>query len=285
MSEGPPLRLRDDPAIARVLRDDLTRAAAHGDAGYDVAAGLAKYEETVRAGAGAAGGAGAGAGAKTVLGAAIKGALLGVVTLGGSAVFLSSSPSRAPAPAPAPPIASVIVPAAPSADEGSRAVPVPPAPSSAPLATTKPTVTLARVRDGEPRAAVTVVPRSPAPAPAEPAPPPASAPVAPSAARAPEPAAPSAAGGALAAELEHLARLRAREAGDPAEVLALAAEGNQRFPSGLFAQEREAIAIGALVRLGRLGEARTRARAFLASYPRSAFAERIKSLTEIGDDR
>jgi hypothetical protein len=65
-------------------------------------------------------------------------------------------------------------------------------------------------------------------------------------------------------------------------VLALAAEGDRRFAGGLFAQEREAIAIGALVRLGRHAEARTRAGAFLASYPRSAFAERIEKLTGIG---
>ncbi|APR77083.1 Hypothetical protein A7982_02430 [Minicystis rosea] len=218
-----------------------------------------------------------------MLGAVIKGALLGVVTLGGSAVLLSSSPSRSPAPAP--PTASVVVPVAPTADEGPRPTPAPPDPSSAPLATATPTVTQARARDGEPRAAVTVVSKTQAPAPAEPARLPAAAPVVPLAARAPEPAAPSAAGGALSAELEHLGRLRAREAGDPATVLALAVEGNQRFPSGLFVQEREAIAIGALVRLGRRAEARTRAHAFLASYPRSAFAERIKKLTDIDDAR
>jgi hypothetical protein len=149
------------------------------------------------------------------------------------------------------------------------------------IAITKPSVAPARARDGEPPAA-TGAPRTPPPAPPEAAP---QAPSATSVARAPEPASAPSAGGALAAEMDHLARLRALEGGDPAHVLALAAEGNQRFPSGLFAQEREAIAIGALVRLGRLGEARTRARAFLASYPRSAFAERIKKLTEIGDDR
>jgi hypothetical protein len=81
--------------------------------------------------------------------------------------------------------------------------------------------------------------------------------------------------------MEHLARIRALQDSDPAEALALVAEGNQRFAAGLFTQEREAIAIGALVRLGRRGEARARALAFLATYPRSTFAERIRKLTNI----
>lgn len=85
----------------------------------------------------------------------------------------------------------------------------------------------------------------------------------------------------LAAEMEHLARQRALQESDPAQAVALAGEGNRRFPGGTFAQEREAIAIAGLVRLGRLPEARTRAGAFLASYPRSTFAERIRSLTGI----
>jgi hypothetical protein len=82
--------------------------------------------------------------------------------------------------------------------------------------------------------------------------------------------------------VEHLARLRALEASDPAQALAVAAEGDRRFASGLFVQERQAIAITALVRLGRGAEARARAEAFLAAHPRSSFAERIQRLTGAG---
>jgi hypothetical protein len=93
------------------------------------------------------------------------------------------------------------------------------------------------------------------------------------------------AGDALAAEVEHLGRLRAVAGRDPAQALALATEGDQRFGSGLFAQEREAIAIAALVRLGRTTEARSRAHVFLARYPRSSFAERIQEMIRTSEPK
>jgi hypothetical protein len=261
MSQGPPLRLRDDPAVARALREDLARAAAARE-GYDVAAGLVTFEETLRAGAGASGGGAAGAGGKTLLGAALKGALLGVATLGGAAVF----GDRSPAPAPPPPVASVIAPAAVPREH--RVAPPRPAPEETPppprpLETAKPLVEAA-----VPSRAAPVVSTEAAPPP-EPTVP----------AFAPAPAAPASDGDPLAAEVAHLARLRAVQDRDPAAALALAEEGSRRFPRGLFAQEREAIAIGALFRVGRAAEASARARAFLAAYPRSSFAERIEKLT------
>ena len=70
-----PLRLRDDPSVGRALREDLARASGSAGAPYDVAAGLSRFEETLRGGAGAGSGAAAG---KTVLGAALAAQLFSV---------------------------------------------------------------------------------------------------------------------------------------------------------------------------------------------------------------
>lgn len=66
----------------------------------------------------------------------------------------------------------------------------------------------------------------------------------------------------------------------PSEALAFSALHAQRFPNGVFVQEREVIAIDSLLRLGRIPEARARARAFNESYPTSAHARRIQALLD-----
>lgn len=73
---------------------------------------------------------------------------------------------------------------------------------------------------------------------------------------------------------------RAREAvgSNPAQALSLTQEHARRFPRGTLSQEREVIAIDALVQLGRSQEARARATAFLKFYPRSAHRARIEQL-------
>ncbi|MBX3216391.1 MAG: hypothetical protein KF850_30410, partial [Labilithrix sp.] len=68
--------------------------------------------------------------------------------------------------------------------------------------------------------------------------------------------------------------LRAR----PAEALALADEHARRFPQGMLAQEREVIAIEALVKTGRASEANARASRFKARFPGSSHARRIDAL-------
>jgi hypothetical protein len=79
----------------------------------------------------------------------------------------------------------------------------------------------------------------------------------------------------LTEEMEQLARLRSVASSDPSAALRLANEGEQRFAKGLFRQEREAIAIQALGQLNRTSEAKQRARAFKAAYPRSPFLVRM----------
>ena len=53
----------------------------------------------------------------------------------------------------------------------------------------------------------------------------------------------------------------------PTKSLALADEHAARFPAGVLAQEREVIAIEALVRLGRMKEARARAQRLFRAAP------------------
>jgi hypothetical protein len=57
--------------------------------------------------------------------------------------------------------------------------------------------------------------------------------------------------------------------GQPASALSLLSEHETRFPRGQLTEEREALRIEALVRLGRRDEARTRAARFRAAYPQS----------------
>jgi hypothetical protein len=77
-------------------------------------------------------------------------------------------------------------------------------------------------------------------------------------------------------ETSHLARARALARTDPAAALPVLEEGQRRWPKGLFSEEREALAIGCLVQLGRAEEARTRADAFVSTYPDGPFAERVR---------
>lgn len=65
---------------------------------------------------------------------------------------------------------------------------------------------------------------------------------------------------------------------NPAAALAAAEEHARAYPRGTFAQEREVIAIEALVALGRRPEAAKRAARFRAAFPGSAHQARIDSL-------
>lgn len=64
----------------------------------------------------------------------------------------------------------------------------------------------------------------------------------------------------------------------PAEALALCDEHARAHPSGMLAQEREVIAIEALVKTGRMAEARARAAKFRARWPGSSHTRRIETL-------
>jgi hypothetical protein len=78
-------------------------------------------------------------------------------------------------------------------------------------------------------------------------------------------------------EFQLLRAARESVASAPARSLALTAEHARLFPNGMLAQEREAIAIDSLLRLGRHAEAEARARRFLARFPTSPYASRIEN--------
>ncbi|WP_437680317.1 tetratricopeptide repeat protein [Sorangium sp. So ce131] len=125
----------------------------------------------------------------------------------------------------------------------------------------------------------------------EPAAPPAAAPPPEEPARAPEPsrqpprntrpAAPAetaAPEGDVGREAKLLEQARAALAQDPAAALAAVNQHRTEFPRGQLVAEREFLAIQVLARLGRADEARTRAEAFLARFPSSPHAERVRRL-------
>lgn len=64
----------------------------------------------------------------------------------------------------------------------------------------------------------------------------------------------------------------------PRRALTLAEDHAEKFPEGVFAQEREVIAIGALLKLQRSHDANSRGRAFLAAFPTSTHAPRVQQM-------
>jgi hypothetical protein len=87
--------------------------------------------------------------------------------------------------------------------------------------------------------------------------------------------APLAASNVVESEVELLKQARSALAADPLQAYALSERCRAQYPSGAFAQEREFIAISALVRLGRSNEARSRASLFRMHYPSSAYLPRL----------
>jgi outer membrane biosynthesis protein TonB len=85
----------------------------------------------------------------------------------------------------------------------------------------------------------------------------------------------------LAEEVRHLAEVRRLAQGNPAAAARAADEGHARFKGGMLYQEREAVAIGALARSGRGSEARSRGEQFLSRFPKSPFADQVRSATGI----
>lgn len=78
------------------------------------------------------------------------------------------------------------------------------------------------------------------------------------------------------AELALLTRAKRMLPNNAAAALALTGEHERKFSSGTFAQEREVIAIEALVRTQDKQAAARRAAAFRAAYPHSTHLERLR---------
>jgi hypothetical protein len=87
-------------------------------------------------------------------------------------------------------------------------------------------------------------------------------------------------------EIQLLQRAQDALGSSPSKALDLVNRHVARFPRATLGQEREVIAIDALVRLGRVTEARTRAAAFAAQFPTSAHLRRLAALVpSAGIDR
>jgi hypothetical protein len=81
-----------------------------------------------------------------------------------------------------------------------------------------------------------------------------------------------------AVELGLVGRAQAALETDAVRALALASDHERKFPTGALVQEREVIAIDALVRLGRLPDAEARAARFRERFPASVHARRVDVL-------
>ena len=66
--------------------------------------------------------------------------------------------------------------------------------------------------------------------------------------------------------------------GDPARTLELAREAEHLYPGGVLVEERDALRILALAKLGLVADARAAARAFLVQFPRSVHRARVESV-------
>jgi hypothetical protein len=78
---------------------------------------------------------------------------------------------------------------------------------------------------------------------------------------------------------EEYALLRAARralADDPARALQFTDQHRRRFTQGMLMQEREAIAVEALARLGRTSDVKVRAQAFFATFPSSPYRGRVE---------
>jgi hypothetical protein len=255
-----PRLLDETSGASRALRGALHAARADGPDARRlaaIAAGLSLGAAALPiASAGADAGAAAGAGSGGVAAAGglkVKALLLAAATAVGAAgggiywrrhqAPAPPAPPTAPAPAAGPTITPLPAPEAPAPE-----VPAPEAAAPAPLR-------------APPRPARRVAAPKPAAAPAEPPAPPAAD---------------------IAAETRLLDQAKAALARDPAGSGRLAAEHERLFPQGLLAQEREVIAIEALVRAGALEAARARADGFVRRFPRSAHRRRVEALVGAG---
>ncbi|MCB9615159.1 MAG: hypothetical protein H6721_18220 [Sandaracinus sp.] len=236
-----PRRLLDDPALGGRLREDL-ELASEARASVDLAAGAARLQTAIESGA-----AGSVASKATSSLGGVVGGVTALVVIAGVAIFAAT---RSDAPPPEAPVAPVEAPA--------ETVPVP-VPAPVPEAT--PEVETTTAEGTPPRSTSRATSRATR-----------------RATRRATSNAPATASNedALRAELALIARARRTLQSDPSVALAATNAHRQRFPEGFLSEEREALAVLALVALGRDDAARTRGERFLAAHPSGTFSERVR---------
>jgi hypothetical protein len=87
---------------------------------------------------------------------------------------------------------------------------------------------------------------------------------------------------ALEREMMMLAVAQRALASDPARALELAHQGEHEFAGSMFTQERQQVLLLALVKLGRLDEAKRLAKPFLARYRQGPFSDRVRRALATG---
>jgi len=89
------------------------------------------------------------------------------------------------------------------------------------------------------------------------------------------------AGAPTANEIELVKTLGTLWQNDPERALALCEEGERRFGESPGAVERRLYEIKALVKLGRIGSARTKAERYLENYPPGPMTDEVERLTGV----
>ncbi|HEX3769341.1 MAG TPA: hypothetical protein VHV30_00685 [Polyangiaceae bacterium] len=300
-----PTRLLEGGDLSEVERELLSAGVA-SPIGYDVAAGTTRFRAELAAmvATGAAGVAGAGAarsggaikalfaklGVKIALGVFAMASFAGAgVVLGMHAASVAPSAAvtaRTMAPKAVPiATASPVAPPAVSTMPAPSAIAEPPPVAAAiPAATVHVVHRLAGERTPAPKAAAVETP-SPAP-PADVARATAPSPAAPAdvarateSAPAPTPAAaPAPAASQPLTEIRGIALARTLVVRDPQAALDVLDKVGRDYPRGYFVEERQALTVLALARLGRQSAARDQAAAFLRAYPNGPFSDQIRAV-------
>jgi hypothetical protein len=86
----------------------------------------------------------------------------------------------------------------------------------------------------------------------------------------------------LEREMQMLAVTQRVLTSDPERALRLAEQGEREFAGTMFSAERRQLALLAMVKLGRLDEARRAGRPFLARYPKAPWSERLRRALATG---
>jgi outer membrane biosynthesis protein TonB len=267
---GDPIRLLDDPAAGALLRGDLATASTVQVQGLDHAAGLGALKAAVGAQTGAipavAVGGGAGSlAAKLLLGAAVIG---GVAWWASSGDRSAMDPAIDPAPIEAPAATPEPEPE-PEPEPGPRGLP------AAAVPTPEPAVV--------PEEELAVPEPEPSATPPEPVSEPKSTRPVPRGEPRDEAAPPETLDDAVVLEARQIQAARRALATDADRALALTQSIATEFPRGQLVEERLAIAIRALAKLGRVEEARTKAEAFLEAYGRGAHATAVRRAVGLSD--
>jgi hypothetical protein len=252
MTSSDPTRLFDDPQVAASLRGDLAHAKAATVQGLDHAAGVAGLQAAIAAEAGAATGAASGA-------SSFSKVAIAILLVGGAAVAVWGATRGHDVVEPEVASATSVGDAAPRA----RSIEPEPAP-------VEPT----RI---EPAAAPVVVTNEPAPEEEGATEAIESSKV--SRSRATKVRKPVPEGDAtdrVLREAQLVADARDALGHDPNGALTLVQQAAREFPSGQLVEEREAIAIRALAKLGRSEAARARAERFLARFGSGPHAEAVR---------